>query len=92
MYRIPAEHCITSGTITLGLKNGEMLWIFRDGSSSFTLHENMDAGDYTVQIELPPKSTLNNFKVWLDEECELRVACVHAFFLSPARMGEITCR
>ena len=79
MYRIPAEHCKIRGTITLGLKNGEMLWILRDGSSSFTLHGNMDAGDYTVHIDLPHKSILNNFKVVLDEECELHVACVLAF-------------
>ena len=40
----------------------------------------MDAGDYTVHIDLPHKSILNNFKVVLDEECELRVACVQCGF------------
>jgi hypothetical protein len=33
----------------------------------------MDAGDYTVQVELPSHAKLTDFKVVLNEQCELPV-------------------
>ena len=33
----------------------------------------MDAGDYTVQVELPSYAKLTDFKVVLNEQCELPV-------------------
>ena len=42
----------------------------------------MDAGDYTVQVELPSYAKLTDFKVVLNEQCELPVACVHAVAFS----------
>ena len=58
-----------------------MLW-FTGHDSFYTPHENMDAGDYTVQVELPSYVKLTDFKVVLNEQCELPVARVHAVSFS----------
>ncbi len=56
-----------------------MLWF--SGLGSYTPHANMDAGDYTVQVELPSHAKLTDFKVVLNEQCELPVACGMGCFL-----------
>lgn len=52
-----------------------MLW-FTGHDSYYTIHENMDAGDYTVHVELPSYAKLTDFKVVLNEQCELPVHAV----------------